>query len=246
MKKLLSLALSLFIIIALFPLGAITAGAETEDGLTYTISGGEATVTDCDYSKSGELVIPDTLGGCPVTRIGDKAFMYCRELTRVTIPESVTNIGKNAFDSCRYLSNVTINSKVVQIDDEAFIADTDLQNITFNGDITRIGVSAFESCEVLTNVIINGSISSIDKLAFYKCVWLKEVRITDIGNWCSIDFNGCYANPLYYAQRFYLNGKLVTDISLPDNITSIKRYAFYNCRNLSSIIIPDSVTSIGT
>ena len=67
----------------------IEASAATYNGMTYTVSGGKVSITDCDESKSGELIIPSTLGGCPVTSIGEDAFFVCSSLTSVTIPTSV-------------------------------------------------------------------------------------------------------------------------------------------------------------
>ena len=68
------------------------------DPLTYKIEGEMVTVVDCDESASGELVIPSSYQGKPVTSIGSSAFYSCGKLTSVTIPDSVTSIGDRAFD----------------------------------------------------------------------------------------------------------------------------------------------------
>ena len=62
--------------------------------------------------------------------------------------------------------------------------------------------------------------------------------------WCKIDFEDWDANPLYYADNLYLNGKLVTDVVIPDGVTKISDYLL-SCNSLTSVTIPDSVTSIG-
>lgn len=84
-------------------------GAETENGLTYTISDGEVTITGCDVSKSDELVIPSVLGGYPVTGIGIYAFRYCKNLESVIIPENVKAISGSAFAECSALESVIIH-----------------------------------------------------------------------------------------------------------------------------------------
>ena len=73
------------------------ASAETLENLTYEVSNGEAKITDCDENISGDVMIPNTLGGYPVTSIGSSAFEGCTGLTSVTIPDSVTSICDYTF-----------------------------------------------------------------------------------------------------------------------------------------------------
>ena len=76
--------------------------------MTYKVEGETVSVVGCDKSASGELVIPSSYEGKPVTAIGNRAFLNCRSLTNVTIGNSVTNIGESAFNSCWNLTSVTI------------------------------------------------------------------------------------------------------------------------------------------
>ena len=78
------------------------------------------------------------------------------------------------------------------------------------------------------------------------CTGLTSVNISNISTWCRIRFNDYDSNPLYYAHNLYLNNELVTDLTIPDSVTSIGYCAFYDCTGLTSITIPDSVTSIGS
>ena len=75
--------------------------------LTSITTDGEVTIIDCDEAATGELVIPDTIEGNPVTSIGVFAFQACTGLTSITIPDSVTSIGDWAFDHCSSLTTVT-------------------------------------------------------------------------------------------------------------------------------------------
>jgi hypothetical protein len=97
----------------------------------------------------------------------------------------------------------------------------------------------------LTSIEISDSVKSIGTYAFYNCSALTGVYISDMSAWCNISFGDYYANPVYYAKNLYLNDTLVTDLVIPDGVTSIGAYAFRGYTKLTSVEIPDSVTSIG-
>lgn len=80
---------------------SVKASAASSGIYTYNITNSKATITDCSTGASGEIIIPSTLGGYPVTSIGYDAFDGCTGLTSVTIPDSVTSIGAGAFDKCQ-------------------------------------------------------------------------------------------------------------------------------------------------
>ena len=87
---------------------AIPAEAEQEGVFTYTVSNGEAMITACDTSVSGQLVIPETLGGYQVTGIDKYAFKGCTSLTSISIPTKLKSVGLGAFSGCRGLTDVNI------------------------------------------------------------------------------------------------------------------------------------------
>lgn len=110
--------------------------------------------------------------------------------------------------------------------------------------LTSIGASAFLECSGLTSVTIGNSVTSIGSYAFADCSGLKGVYITDIVAWCNISFQNYEANPLYSAHNLYLNNELVTELTIPDSVTTIKSFAFAYCSSLTSVTIGNSVTVI--
>ena len=116
----------------------------------------------------------------------------------------------------------------------------------YNGaPVVSIGNSAFYDYDSLTSVTIGNSVNFIGEEAFYGCSNLTGVYISSIEDWCNISFASSTANPLGYAKNLYLNNELVTELKIPDSVTFIGKYAFYNCDSLTSAIVPERVASIG-
>ena len=149
----------------------------------------------------------------------------------VVIPESVIYDG--------------VNYSVTSIGDYAFRDCSGLTSITIPNYVTSIGYAAFYGCSSLTSITIPNSVTSIGDYAFGTCHGLTSVYISDLEAWCKIFFGNGISNPLFYAHHLYMNGNEITNLVIPNSVTSIGNYAFYGCISLTSVTIPNSVTSIG-
>ncbi|MBQ6832356.1 MAG: leucine-rich repeat domain-containing protein [Oscillospiraceae bacterium] len=222
--------LALLLVLCLYTLPGKTMAA-TSGKLTYTVSDGKATITDCDTSVSGKFTIPSKLGGYPVTAIGDYAFTDCSRLISVQIPTGVTSIGKSAFSWCQRLSKVTIPDTVTIIGDLAFAECSSLTKAYLPNSVTYIGSEAFSRCQKLSSIKIPNSVKTIGDCAFANCFAATSLRIG----------SGLSAIP----DSAFLNCDNLTSLSIPRNVTSIGNSAFSGCNGLTHISIPNTVTYLG-
>jgi len=211
------------------------AQAATVDDLTYEITNGEVTITDCDENASGELIIPDTIEGYPVTSIKAYAFFFCNKLNSVKIPISVSDIGSCAFGSCSNLTSIEVKQN------NAYYS-SDNRGVLFDKKKTTLiqapsGISG--------EYVIPNSVTRIEERAFYSCDNLTSIRVDKNNAYYSSDNRGV----LFDKKKTTLiqaPGAISGQYIIPDSVTSIGNYAFALCSNLVSVTIPDSVINIGT
>ena len=109
MKKLISVILGLAIATALSLAFSFAAGAETEGIYTYTVLDGNATIVSCSDATSVAITIPSTLGGCPVTSVGDNAFVNCSNLISISLPSSIISLDEYAFFNLYNLTSINVD-----------------------------------------------------------------------------------------------------------------------------------------
>ena len=222
----------------------IPSEAAQEGVFTYTVSNGGATITACDTSASGQLVIPERLGGYPVTGIDEYAFKGCTGLTSIDIPTKLKSVGLGAFSGCSGLTDVNITDLKAwsEIEFDSYSANpcyyskklslngSEITQLVIPEGVTRIGKAAFANCRGITSVSIPEGVTSIGEHAFYDCSAVTNISVpsslTDMG---FMAFGSC---------------RRLESISIPEGVTSISAYAFYQCTWLKDISLPSSLTSI--
>jgi hypothetical protein len=203
-----------------------------------------------------KIIIPNS-----VTSIYDEAFSECNSLTNIIIPNSITYIGNNAFNECNNLKSVTFeNTNDWYHSDNEDYTDSILIDVTNKSNNAAYLRSIYPNYWYRKNTIntttndiknviseLSAGIYTINVNGEINTVTIFNIKTAIINNTnaqISLDlsnttglqeidneaFSGCYN---------------LTNIILPNSITTIGSNTFNNCNSLTSIIIPNSVTSIG-
>ena len=209
---------------------------KTELGVTY-YNGIDA--------YSGNIIIPESVqyNGHEylVTSIGDEAFMGERNLTSVTIPNSVTTIGNYAFCNCSSMTSITLPNSVTTIGNYAFSGCSSMTSVTISNNLKTIEQYAFEDCSNLTSVTIPNSVTSIGNCAFENCKNLTSI-IVETNNTKYDSRDNCNAIIESKSNTLIIGCK---NTVIPNSVTTIGDFAFSNCSSMTSVTIPNSVTYIG-
>lgn len=222
--------------------GGITITATATEGVFETMTTKPVTITRNNVQPmkalSCKFVIPETwkIYYTATTKIEKQSW------SKTTFG---ANIVSNEWDSATGKGVITFDGEVTTIGERAFDRDTNLTGNIIPNSVTSIGMYAFYGCSGMISIDIPTSIKTIGKMAFYNCSGLTKVNITDLSAWCRISFAGQSSNPLYCAQNLYVNQELLTDLTVPTDIVSIKQYVFHNCDCLGTITLPSHVTFVG-
>ena len=150
-----------------------------------------------------------------VTKIDEGAFSSCAELVTVELPDSITNIGTGIFKDCGKLTSIILPKKITKIPIETFKWCTSLKSIKIPDSVTKIEQNAFAFCRQIGTIGLYGSDACLE-------IPNSVINIEQGA------FNSCGA----------------TTVVLPDSITDISSYVFPGCTELTSIVLPNSLTGL--
>ncbi len=265
-KKMLSVALALIMTFSMFAGIGLTANAGNDaDLFKYEIKNQSVTITGYNDLCVGDIIIPDTIEGYPVTKIGDDAFANCDSITSITFPESVTTIGKNAFSRTRNLKNVYLPNNLTSIEEMAFFSSS-IESVVVPGTVTNLEHHAFSCAGIKTmiisegvteiparfvdlgslrNIVIPTSVKKIDESAF-----ATDMHFTDIyyagteEDWNKIEFVQFGMNDVFENVTIHYSSYNEIVIQPKDDtisISSVKNNAdFKKAVNNSKYVLADA------
>lgn len=222
--------------------------------ITVTLPTSIKKINDEDFSGctnlGGVIQIPSA---CTV--IGEKAFANT-QLEGVALPDGVS-IGKEAFSNCYWIKAITVptnsivgesafcNSGILEaeigagaiIGEKAF-EDGDLEDVTLADGVMAIQEQAFGSS--LKKITFEGEIGSIEQQTYSN---IQEVHVAGLQEWCNLPFAN--AGPMINGPKLYIAGEELVTLEIPNEITQLRDYAFYNCQTLRSVKLPDGMIATG-
>ena len=241
-----------------------------DDGVPYSyVELDDGTIEITGYTgKRKYITIPDFIDDKVVSSIGVGAFKDETDLREVTLPMQLVTIKDRAFYGCSNLTSIVIPDTVVTIEDEAFYENIRLSSVMFgeNSALTKIGSSAFNGCSKLKTFTIGKNVSSLSESAFLKATSILSFEVDSDNAYYSSN-NGLLFDKnekLLIAYPYGRNGTVIlpettlvigsnafqyaniTNIENWGSVTNIKDYAFYNSKLEGTLVLPNSLESMGT
>jgi hypothetical protein len=238
-----------YLVVVTNAFGSVSTGAVLTVTLTSPVAdfnfytnGGSITITGYK-GLGGAVIIPDSIGGLPVTSVAAYAFYSSSNLTRVTIPNNVQSISSYAFNYCHSLTNVVMGSGVTNLYSPIFSSCASLSAISVeDGNPVFASENGILFDKSLTTLVqypmglagsyaISNRVTALGNGAFSSCASLTGITIPNtISSLSDNAFENCVG---------------LTNVFIPNGITNIGNMAFSSCTNLTNVAIPNSVHSIG-
>ena len=184
-------------------------------------------------------IYPDSITDYEISGVLGQNIIEKNNLVAVEIGSNVTSIVEDVFESCTSLVSVVIPGSVTCIGSNTFIGCSNLMSVAIGNGVTEIGEGAFDGCG-LNSVTIPRSVTNIENWAFWNCSGLTNISVS-AGNPQYSSANDLLLNKDGTTVLMGVNG----NVTIPNSVTNIGKWAFSGWRSLTSVTIPDSVTRIG-
>ena len=234
MKKLLFLT-----IIALLSFVLLSCNDKVEEPSDATVApesdfeyeeNADGGITITKYKGNDEnVVVPETLGGLPVTEIGQEAFGVKSTITKIVISKGVKTIGPRAFHHSHKLVSVVLPEGLEKIGHAAFWNCPLLSDISLPSSLKTLEDLAFESCDSLKKIVLPSGLDYLGGGAFMN----SGLEIIDIqSNLSSIRYQ-CFS------------GTRLTEISIPNSVVTIESFTFAFCHQLKTVSFGNNLEELG-
>lgn len=191
--------------------------------------------------ENGELTVPATMDGYRVWGIDENAFQNDKFIKRVVLQEGIESIGVAAFEGCSSLESITFPNSITEIYQGAFYGTPWLENEM---------AAASDGLVIVNHILIDGRMAEgqvivpadVVRIAPYAFFGIEQEN----GLTCGAHIESVlFKNPDTEIGVFaFYVCKELTSVTLPENISVIDKSAFRACYSLHSIEIPDTVTEI--
>lgn len=233
------------------PAGMHTLGDNMFDGCKYldTLNIPQGVTKIGDYAFYGCRALDITLPPL-LESIGDKAF-YRSGLTQAVLPDTVTTVGVSAFEQTASLKQATLGAGITAVPKRMFYASA-VERVSLPVGLQSIGKAAFFNCMHLTDLQLPEGLITIEGSAFSGCTVLKELTLPGslkhvgekVFGGSNIEIVHVEEGITELAPVMFADCPL-TQVDLPNTLTTIQDAAFYNCTKLKEITLPNSVTQLG-
>ena len=159
-----------------------------------------------------------------------------------------TAVLSHTYDEATQTGTVVYEGTVTALGSNALLFNSNLTGIVIPEGVTKLGFQAFKGCSKLANITLPKSLTATESLVFDGCGGLADGKliVDDLAWWCSVSWGGPYSTPLYYAKHLYsVEDTEITNLVIPEGVTSISNYAFYHCEAITSVTFPSTLESIG-
>ena len=194
-----------------------------------------------DWVKLESIELPET-----IVSIGEYSFNRCSQLAEITIPANVKTMGKFVLSGCSRLASVVLPSGLMSIPEDGFSYCYSLSSIIIPDGVTRIDRGAFYNCNSLKSISLPSQLNTVGTLVFSGCSIISNVYFEVMETlYMLINNNSMPWANTNQPVHIFVAGKEITSISIPDSFTTIPTGAFRQWGSLGSVTIPEGCQSIG-